>query len=270
MARDGLRLHYLDWGIEGNPPMICLHGLTGHAGTWNAFARGMRDRYHVIALDQRGHGESEWAHDGYDPRDYVADLAALCEHLGKGRITVIGLSLGGMVAIQFAALFPESVERIVVVDIGPAPSSGVIERRREEGAYPSRFESLDAAVEWAQRGDAWPRPQVLREDLGGRLRLQGDGSWVWKTDPQAMATSSLGFWAQRAESHWAAYAGIHCPVLAVRGLDSDYLSDEIRLRMQRLNERCRWIDIPAAGHNVVSDQPAPFLKAVRNFLEAAP
>lgn len=113
-----LRLHYLDWGNPGATPLVFLHHLAGNAHYWDFFARRMSQDYHIIAVDNRGHGDSSWA-GNYSPQQYVADLTRLVDDLGLKDIVLIGHSLGGINAIIYAASRPERVARLVIVDIGP-------------------------------------------------------------------------------------------------------------------------------------------------------
>src|SRR5665213_2067416 len=118
----GLRFHYRDWPSKraDAPDLLLLHGFTGHARSWDAFAEAMSDRYRVFALDQRGHGETGWAGaDSYGNPEMVDDLAAFVAALGLQRFSLLGLSMGGMVAINYAGRRPEQLAALVIVDIGP-------------------------------------------------------------------------------------------------------------------------------------------------------
>ena len=115
---NGLRFHYLDWGNPQAPPLVCLHGFTSHAHSWDTFAEAMRERYHVLALDQRGHGLTEWATD-YHALRRVEDLEAFRAALHLDQFALVGLSMGGRVAFQYTARHPARVERLVIVDIAP-------------------------------------------------------------------------------------------------------------------------------------------------------
>ena len=121
---NGLKFHYLDWGGDG-PPLVMLHGLTGHAHTWDHTAAALSARYHVYALDQRGHGDTEWA-PRYGIPAMLGDLLGFLDALQHPVVTLMGLSMGGIVAYQFTAAHPERVSRLVVLDIGPeiAPAGG--------------------------------------------------------------------------------------------------------------------------------------------------
>ena len=108
---NGVRLRYLDWGTEGNTPLICMHGHAGQAHIWDEFAEAMSPHYHVYTLDQRGHGGSGWAVDGYARDRFVLDLAAFTEALGIQKCVLAGLSMGGWNALLYADAYPDNVER---------------------------------------------------------------------------------------------------------------------------------------------------------------
>ena len=138
---NGLRINYLDWGNEQAPPMVCVHGYTGSADAFNAFARHFRDRYHVIAPDVRGHGDSEWSKDAaYQYADQVSDLAGFVDALGLQQFTLVGTSMGGIISMAYAT---ERGDRLVdpghVVEGDPQVFLGVLlaaataERHRAPG-----------------------------------------------------------------------------------------------------------------------------------------
>ncbi len=104
IVRDAVKLHHLDWGNHGRHPIVLVHGSRLHAHVWNHFSRRFSDRYHVIALDQRGHGESQWgAPDGYQMEEFYRDLCAVVEARKLSRFTLIGHSLGGRVSMLYAS-----------------------------------------------------------------------------------------------------------------------------------------------------------------------
>jgi esterase len=121
----GQRFHYVEWGQPAGPAVVVLHGVTGHARTWDDEARLLGARYRVLALDQRGHGDTDPAADGdYSDAALLADLVAFVDTLALPRLSLVALSLGGRVAINFAGSHPGRVERLVVVDIGPEIAAG--------------------------------------------------------------------------------------------------------------------------------------------------
>src|SRR5205814_2214410 len=120
VALHGLRFHYTERGEREAPVVVMLHGVTGHARTWDDEGAALASRYRVLALDQRGHGDSDpQPNADYTIARLAADLAAFADALGLATFTLCGLSLGGRVGIQYAGTHPARVSRLVVVDIGP-------------------------------------------------------------------------------------------------------------------------------------------------------
>lgn len=261
---NGLRLHYLEWGSSGQT-IICLHGLTSNSAHWEHFCRKLSANCHIFALDQRGHGDSEWAADGYDAEKYVSDLSAFITYLDMDSVVLVGHSLGGLVSMRCASLYPDRIAKIVVVDMSPAPRQDFVKEMYDKN-YPREFENLDSAVKWASSSYGWARDDVLAEDFAKRFRRNRNGQWVWKADPN---TWGLGYHLsvkEHAEEYWHSFTEISCPILAIRGLDSGLVNDEMKNKMQALNSGCQWKDIKEAGHNVLADQPDKLLKAVTPFL----
>ena len=150
VVRDALKLHHLDWGTEGRHPIVLVHGSRLHAHVWNDFARRFSDRFHVIAVDQRGHGDSAWgAEQDYQLEALYRDLRAHVEARGLTRYTLIGHSLGGRVSMLYASRHQDELERLVLVDITPGRPP-VPEARdvmlASGNPQPRDFESEDAAI----------------------------------------------------------------------------------------------------------------------------
>ncbi len=116
----GLKLHYLDFGGEGKPALVCIHGLTGNAHNFDALFPHLTARYRVLALDVRGRGDSAWGPAAdYNPQVYVSDLKEFLDALGIKRVSLVGTSMGGVISMMFAGGYPETVEHLVLNDIGP-------------------------------------------------------------------------------------------------------------------------------------------------------
>ena len=265
---NGVRLRYLDWGDNGKTPMICLHGHTGQARIWDEFADAMSDHYHVLTVDQRGHGESERASTGYDRDRFVEDLDAFIEILGFDKIVLVGLSMGGWHSLLYTGeRHPEKVERIVIVDIGPESSE---EAQRQWGSRPPspmEFDSFDEAVASARDGNPWATDDRLRRDLQDRLHENADGKWQWKADPSLLTTPLKDGTDQGLIGrYWKALETIPCPILEVRGGESPLLDGVLRERMQSTAKDLSWVDVPGASHVVTVDKPQEFINVTRSFL----
>src|SRR6185295_3381353 len=117
---NGLTLHYLDWGLADGRPVVLLHGITGHARVWDHLAERLVPGRRVLALDQRGHGDSDPApDDDYRVGTMADDVAAFAGSLQLDRFALLGHSMGGRIAIKFAADHSAQLERLVIIDIGP-------------------------------------------------------------------------------------------------------------------------------------------------------
>ncbi|HZA21768.1 MAG TPA: alpha/beta hydrolase, partial [Dehalococcoidia bacterium] len=129
----GLKLHYLDWGTQGKPVMVLLHGLRGHAHSWDDVSAALYQDYHVLALDQRGRGDSDWAKDGdYSTRAYVSDLTGFCDALKLDSFILVGHSMGGRNSMSFAGRHSEKLEKLIIVDVGPTLGQAGSQRITQE------------------------------------------------------------------------------------------------------------------------------------------
>jgi len=267
IALRGLRFHYVEWGPAAAPPVVFLHGITGHARTWDDEARLLADRYRVLALDQRGHGDTDSAPDGdYSDDALLGDLVAFTDALGLGRCTLVALSLGGRVAINFAGTHPGRVERLVIVDIGPeiAPVGRARVGALMAGA-PERFESVEDVITHMRANAPLYTEAMLRHRAQHAVRPLPGGGFTWKYDRALREAIRQGRMRVPADL-WPQWRAIACPTLLVRGALSDILSDETAKRMVDELPAARLVVVPGAGHTVPGDQPAAFQSLLREFL----
>src|SRR5256885_2169085 len=119
-----LRLHYVDWGNPTKPPLVMLHGGRDHCRNWDWAAEALRDDWHILAPDLRGHGDSAWSTDGsYAIAGYIYDLAQLVHQQRLAPVTIIAHSLGGQIALRYAGIYPDTVARLVAIEgLGPSPA----------------------------------------------------------------------------------------------------------------------------------------------------
>ena len=267
---NGLRIHYVDWGNTGAMPLIMLHGLRSFARTWDGVATVWYDSHHVLALDQRGRGESDWAPNAeYRTEAYVSDLEQFVAQLGLERFILMGHSMGGANALAYASRHPERVVAAVIEDMGPQPASGPppgAERiTRELESTPAQFASL-AEAEAFWRGQ---RPLISTEAMKDRLKQTlkelPDGRIVWKYDLEGIqqARQRAGVWG---EDRWPQVRALLCPTLVLRGELSDILSRETAEGMAKANPRVRWVEVPRASHFVHEDNLEAFNREVARFL----
>jgi pimeloyl-ACP methyl ester carboxylesterase len=264
---NGLRLHALEWGRPGLPPLCFLHGGSAHAHWFDAVALAFADRHHVVALDQRGHGESAWPPTpAYATEDFAADLAGVMDALGWGRMIVAGHSMGGHNAMSFAAWRPERVQALVVVDARPAIPPERLHLMHARGRrVPRRHASLAEAIAAFR---LLPRETAAAPALLAHLARAGvverDGEWRYRFDPAANGD-------RHPTDAWPLLPRITAPTLVVRGELSPVLPRAMAEAVVGAVPRARLIEIPGAYHHLVLDRPAAFVAALDAFLrEVAP
>jgi esterase len=249
-------LHYRAFG--SGPPLVILHGLFGCWHNWYPVARALADRFRVLAVDQRSHGDSVRA----EPLDYehlAGDVRGLLDGLGLAQATLLGHSMGGKAALRFADRFPERVDRLIIVDIC-------------HRAYPPVHRP---AIEALCGLDLKTLTRIKEAD--GRLAPAIPDAAVRQFLLKNLARSPAGFrWKVNLEAVRRGYEGL-CgrlplqggPVSAlfVCGGRSDYVRDGDWPEVQRLLPRAQRVVIPGAGHWVHIDDEPGFLAAVCAFLE---
>jgi pimeloyl-ACP methyl ester carboxylesterase len=265
----GSRFHYTEQGDRSAPPVVMLHGVTGHARTWDGEGAALASRYRVIALDQRGHGDSDPPPDAdYTIATLAGDLAAFADALSLQRFAVVALSLGGRVAIQYAGPHPDRVTRLVVVDIGPdiAPD-GRMRAGKMMAGTPERFDTIDDVLTYQRANNPRYTDALLRARVQHGVRPLPGGGYTWKYDRGLRDLVRSGRWSDPIDL-WPAWRALACPTLLVRGVDSDILTADIATKMIEAQPNARLVDVPDAGHTVPGDQPAVFITLLREFLDS--
>ncbi len=263
----GLRIIGDAWGSTDAPPVLLLHGggQTRHA--WGGTARALAQQgWYAVALDLRGHGESEWAPDGdYMIDSYVADLHKVLAHF-RQKPVLVGASLGGMTSLLTEGESAQSVsEALVLVDITPRiEQEGADRILAFMSAYPNGFSSLEEAADHvASYIPHRPRPKD-HSGLAKNLRLGSDGRYRWHWDPNMINPNRR---RRDPERMVAAARSLKVPTLLVRGKISDVVSDATTKEFLETVPHAKYIDVAEAGHMVAGDRNDVFSKAVIEFID---
>jgi pimeloyl-ACP methyl ester carboxylesterase len=232
----------------------------------------LRGERHCLALDQRGHGESEWSPEmDYATESHAGDVDAFIQAMGLDRFVLVGMSLGGANALAWAGEHSQRLAGLVLVDVGPETRAA---GRQKIQAFTSDATPLDSVEQFIDRALAFnPRRnrELLRRSLLHNLRRMPDGRYMWKYDQRHRGKIEPDAVARRRDLLWSAVETVECPTLVVRGAQSDVFHDEDAKRLASRLSKGRWVTVERAGHTVQGDNPAGLLVVLREFLdEVAP
>jgi len=274
-----LRLHYADWGNASAPPLVLVHGGRDHCRSWDWVAEQLRQDWHIIAPDLRGHGDSQWADDGnYPITSFVYDLAQLVHQLGRGPVTIVAHSLGGNVATRFTGLYPDAVTKLVCIEgLGPSPKmmaeraavpqadrwrTWIAAKRAAAARIPKRYPSFDEVLARMMAENAYLTPTQARHLTEHGVNRNEDGSWSWKFD------NHLNVWPfddMRQADIEALWQAITCPTLLLYGANS-WASNPAKDGREQLFRNARTVEFENAGHWLHHDQFERFMGELRGFL----
>jgi pimeloyl-ACP methyl ester carboxylesterase len=265
----GVRLAYLEAGSPGRLPLLLLHGGAAHAHWFDAVLPALAARFHVVALDQRGHGESGWpVRPAYATEDFTGDVAALFDHLGWGRgrlrPIVVGHSMGGYNALAFAAWYPERLGGLVVMDTRPAIPEERLRQMRERGLRPHRLHpTLTAAVSAFHLlpPDTVADPGLLVH-LAEAAVVSENGRFTLRFDPACYAE-------RQPVDLWPLVPRVTAPTLLIRGEWSPVLPHDTATRLREALPAARLVEVAGSYHHVLLDRPAEVTAALLDFLAAA-
>lgn len=270
---NGLRTHYLEWGRQDAPPVVCVHGYTSSAQAFSALARRLDDRYRLLCPDVRGHGETEWSpNSAYRYAYQASDLAAFVDRMELDRYTLIGTSMGGVIAMVYAAEHGKQLNGLVLNDIGPDAEPGTQRITQTVTGRPDSFATLDDAI--AYRREISPitaaRPLEDQRELAlGVLKEETDGRWTWKMDPDYI----IGRPARIVEdtptrsAAWSTLAALQCPTQVIWGTTSDVLSEGQARRMVETLPHGELVRVSGVGHAPTLVEPEA-LAAIERLLGA--
>lgn len=276
-----LRLHYVDWGDPGGPPLLLIHGGRDHCRNWDWVAAALREEWHIIAPDLRGHGDSQWSADGsYSMAGYIYDLAQLIHQQHLAPATIIGHSLGGNIALRYAGIYPETVARLVAIEgLGPSPQrlaerdaptiaermdQWILEQRRLAGRLPRRYASIEDAFRRMQEENPHLSAEQARHLTVHGANQNEDGTYSWKFDNYVRAWPPYDMRGRDIQLLWSR---INCPTLLLYGKESWAGNPAEDGRAEHFRH-ATVVGIDGAGHWLHHDRLDEFLRVVRQFLSA--
>ncbi len=262
LTANGLTLNCLDYGGDGKRSLLFLHGGSAHAHWWDFVAPAFVEDFHVLALDQRGHGESEWANEwAYSSRHYVSDLDQVIDHWGFGAPILVGHSMGAHNVLAYAADHSEKLRAIVALDPPPDYTELAVEFLSSIAKRPARrYESLEEA---ARNFKVLPRETLAKREILEHVALRsfrqdGDGSWVHKIDRRTMI--------REPSRVWKSLHRITCPALIVKITKSPLLDREVAKKMVAQFPNARLAEVDDSYHHVMLDNPGGLIEVLRNFV----
>jgi esterase len=258
---NGLKLHYLDWGNENKPPFIMLHGISRVAHQFDHLAQHFKGDYHVMAIDMRGHGDSEWSPEGaYLVEDYVQDLEAFVDKLDLHGLTLLGNSTGGRVVQVYAGLHPDRVARLISEDVGPERTNDIASAfTRQVEQEKDGWASEDELFASLKRTNAKTPEEILRAYVHFGSKRREDGRIVWKRDPNL----AKGFVPTEL---WQYVRNIKCPTIYILGGNSRIVPPETQQKLKETIPGVQVVVIPETGHYPDQEASGEFLLIAQAFL----
>jgi esterase len=259
-SSDGVGIHYLEWpGAAVDPALIFLHGGGLHAHTFDLVGNLLRNAGRCIALDLRGHGESERSPHGYGSEQTADDIAAAVEWLGIERVVVVGHSMGGIGAITWAARRPPELAGLVIVDVGPELENDATASINDSITSRPTF----ADLEEVERYVGGPSPAV--DSMAANLHWRDDGRLWFKYDDSQFHPDRIRL--AEGDEMRALARRITCPTTILRGSRSKVLTDEAARELAGLIDGARIHVVEDAGHTIQSSNPVGLAEAVTAFLD---
>jgi pimeloyl-ACP methyl ester carboxylesterase len=275
-----LRLHYVDWGNADKPPLLLVHGGRDHCRSWDWTAEALREDWHIIAMDHRGHGDSQWTEDGnYRTMDLVYDVAQLIHQLDLAPVTIVSHSWGANTSLRYAGLFPENVRKIVAIEgLFPTPEREALmknvpfarrvrefigEKRKAAGRLPRRYPTLEDAYARMKGENPYLTDVQARHLTLHGINRNEDGTFSWKFDPHLNVDGApYDITIEQRNELWKA---ITCPTLLLNGADS-WAGNPERNGMAQHFRNAEVIEFENAGHWLHHDQFDKFIATLKDFL----
>jgi pimeloyl-ACP methyl ester carboxylesterase len=259
---NGLRLNCVDYGGEGKPPMLFIHGGSAHGHWWDFVGPYFTDRVHALAMDLRGHGDSEWTQNWeYGTRHYVADFDDLIENWGLGAPVLVGHSMGGHNVMVYASMYPEKLRAMVAIDSPADYPQRAIEMLRGFSERPGkRFKSLEEAKANFRMlpRETLARPEVLQHAAHHTFRETPEGEWIHKLDRRTTIREPINLGDDLAK--------ITCRALYVKVLKSQFPTLDQAKAMVAMMPQGQLAVLPDSYHHAMFDNPGGLVAILKEFL----
>jgi len=265
---DGLKLHFLDWGNENDPVCILLHGFAQTAHSWDFISLSLSQKYRVIVLDQRGHGDSDWDKDKrYSTEYFVKDINNLVKNNNLNNFNLIGLSMGGRNSYYYASENQNMINKLVIVDTGPETIKKGSSNIKNFVQMNDELDSIEEFVERIKKYNPHRTEGHIRGNILNNIKQLENGKWTWKYDSFLRSGFSNRNTHQKNEDQWKILEKIETPTLIVKGGKSDILAESTLEKMSDVMANAQSVTVEEAGHLVPGDNPIEFTKILLKFLE---
>jgi pimeloyl-ACP methyl ester carboxylesterase len=262
------RFHFLEWGDREAPPIVLLHGGHQSAHSWDLVSLHLAQNYHVLALDQRGHGDSEWARDvEYSNHIMALDALAFLGAMGLEKPILIGHSMGGRNSMILTKQDPSRLRALVIVDVGPEVSdrgraaiAGFVQENQE-------FENLEHFVANVRKYDPYRPREHIERTVKYNMLQRADGKFVSKCDSNPRRLGIVRGQGPLENITLEDAASFHLPVLLVRGERSNILAADAAERFRDALPDGRLVTVPNCGHNVHGQNTLGFIAVLGEFLQ---
>lgn len=255
------RFHFSEWGEPGRPQVLLLHGGNQSSHSWDLVSLHLADRFHVFALDQRGHGDSEWSPElDYSIDAMVQDAAAFIADQQLREPIVFGHSMGGRVSLTLAVMHPGIARALVIVDVGPEITLEGTKTIQNFVINNLEFDDLEVFLDNVVKYDPFRSRTHIERTVKYNMLRRVDGKYVSKVDHRRIPQRNKDLTLDHVRM-------IECPVLVLRGEQSNILAPEAADRFVAALPDGRLVTVANCGHNVHSGNTLGFLDAVDPFLD---
>ncbi len=275
-SHDGLLLYARDYACQSDTPrgtVLCMHGLTRNSGDFHGLAQHLAEHYRVISVDQRGRGLSDYDSEpaNYNPQTYVQDMFTLLEVLSLEKVILVGTSMGGLMAFMMATLKPESVEAMVINDIGPEVDPAGLERIKGYVGKSKPVTTWEDAVAQCREINALAFPDFTDDqwqEFTHVIYRNVDGKPLLAYDPAIAQPIEVADESAVPPDLWPVFSAIAAtPMLVIRGESSDILAPECVAEMKRRKADLQFTEVPNRGHAPTLDE-AEARQAIDQFLHS--